>query len=254
MTKHTAPATWATLLENALLDPGRLASCYKAFHQYSIGNQLLAMYQCDARDLPIGPMATYKAWKAKGRQVQKGQKSLVLCVPVMVTRTDKETDEKYQVLVGFTYKAQWFTLAQTDGPDATLPTVPEWDWDKACKALKITRVPFEYPDGNSQGYSTGDGSVALNPVASHPARTMLHEMAHAILHPKGNTTDTATRELEAEAVAYLLSATFGLDGMEDSRGYMQSWYGKGKVVPNEVANRIFTTAQKILKAGTQEDK
>lgn len=248
MTKNTAPATWNTLLENALVEPGKVAACYRAFHNYSIGNQLLAMWQCEAREIPIGPMATYKAWDSKGRQVRKGEKAITMCVPNMVTRKNKETGEKESFITGFSYRARWFTIAQTDGTDAELDTVPGWDWDTACAKLGITRIPYASANGNSQGYSKGNGQVAINPVAAHASRTMLHEMAHSLLHPVGCGVDRATAELEAEAVSYLLAATFNLPGMAESRGYMQNWYCYGEV-PEAVASRIFTAANKILKAG-----
>lgn len=32
--------------------------------------------------MPLGPLATYKAWQEKGRQVRKGEKALILCMPI----------------------------------------------------------------------------------------------------------------------------------------------------------------------------
>lgn len=252
-TKHTAPATWNELLEQALTEPGKVAACFRAFHNYSFRNQLLAAWQCYQRGLPVGPMATFKGWKAKDRCVQKGQKALVLCVPIMAKKRDEDTNEERSVLVGFTYKARWFVLAQTSGQDAEPEQVPGWDWDRACKRLGITLVPFEHINGNVQGYSKGNGQVALNPVAAHPARTMLHEMAHALLHPKGSKVARDVAELEAEAVAYLVGATFDLPGAAESRAYMQNWYGQGRAVEEGTATRIFGAVQRILDAGTKEE-
>ena len=45
-------------------------------------------------------------------------------------------------------------------------------------------------------------------------------------------------------------ATLGLPGMEESRGYIQSWLD-GKEFPEKSARRVFAAADKILKAGTQ---
>jgi hypothetical protein len=38
--------------------------------------------------------------------------------------------------------------------------------------------------------------------------------------------------------------------MEESRGYIQNWLD-GKEFPDKSARRVFATADKILKAGTQ---
>ena len=56
----TAPTTttFAALLETAVTEPGILSQAYRQFHNYSLGNQLLAMAQCADRDLQPGPMAT----------------------------------------------------------------------------------------------------------------------------------------------------------------------------------------------------
>ena len=54
-----APTSFAGLLQRAVTDPGTLSRAYRQFHQYSLGNQLLAWSQCLEREIPPGPMATY---------------------------------------------------------------------------------------------------------------------------------------------------------------------------------------------------
>lgn len=256
MSKHEAPTGWSTLLNEAVTKPGHAAECYRAFHNYSFGNQALAAFQCQLREIPIGPIATFKAWKAKDRMVMKGQRALILCVPVMVTREDDDGD-KYQVCVGFTYKAMWFAVSQTDGPDCEPDPVPGWDMEQALRNLKVERINFGVVNGNVQGYAH-KRTVALNPVAQHPMRTMVHEVAHVVLgHTDDETTVDEGRvpynvgELEAEAVAYLVCDVFGLDGAAESRGYIQHWY-KENTVDDETANRIYIAANKILNAGKEE--
>ena len=63
-----SPATFSDLLQKAVTEPGTISSAYTAFHNYSLGNQLLAMFQCQARELKTGPMATYPRWKELGRR------------------------------------------------------------------------------------------------------------------------------------------------------------------------------------------
>src|SRR5215472_14480574 len=74
--------TWAELLAQAVTEPGLILAAYSRFWNYSLGNQLLAMLQCRQRGLEPGPLATFPRWKELGRHVKKGEKALVLCIPI----------------------------------------------------------------------------------------------------------------------------------------------------------------------------
>ena len=67
---HPTPQGFAALLQSAVHEPGTLSQAYRQFHTYSLGNQLLAMFQCAERGIPPGPMATYPRWRELGRQVK----------------------------------------------------------------------------------------------------------------------------------------------------------------------------------------
>ena len=56
------------------------------------------------------------------------------------------------------------------------------------------------------------------------------------------------REVEAEGVAFILCTLLGLPGLDESRGYLQSWLGEG-AIPERSAQRIYAVADKILAAG-----
>ena len=71
------PKGFAALLQSVVHEPGTLSQAYQQFHQYSLGNQLLAMFQCHEREIPPGPMATFPRWKELGRHVRKGQKARI---------------------------------------------------------------------------------------------------------------------------------------------------------------------------------
>ena len=88
MTPNTA--SFADLLRSAVTDPGIVSGAYRQFHNYSIGNQLLAWAQCLARGIQPGPMATFPRWKELGRYVRKGEKAITLCQPVTVKRTTRD--------------------------------------------------------------------------------------------------------------------------------------------------------------------
>src|SRR5687768_10419318 len=86
---------WTALLDEAVNKPGTVMQAYSAFWNYSVGNQILAMVQCGQRGIPVGPIASFMAWKDKGRYVKKGEKALILCRPVTCKRKS-ETDENGQ--------------------------------------------------------------------------------------------------------------------------------------------------------------
>src|SRR5262245_58051038 len=107
-----APSTtFADLLQSAVNEPGIISSAYRQFHNYSIGNQLLAWGQCLARGIRPGPMATFPRWKELGRYVRKGEKAITLCQPVTVKRPAEsgETDDP-EVFIRFVYRPHWFVL------------------------------------------------------------------------------------------------------------------------------------------------
>lgn len=252
---NTKQPNWSALLSEAVNKPGVLSSAYSAFHDYSVGNQMLAWAQISDRGLPLGPIATYKRWAELGRQVRKGEKAIELVMPVTVNRKDENGEKTGDSFTWFSLKPRWFVLAQTDGEDFAHEAVtPEWDRETALAALKITECRYESADGNCQGYATGE-TIAVNPVAAFPHKTRFHELAHVVLgHTKEHAmqdderTPRDIREVEAESVAYICISILGLPGQEESRGYIQHWLGSSSV-EDKSAQKIFAAAQKILAAG-----
>lgn len=233
------------LLAEALTQSGKLSDCYKMFHNYSYGNQILAMAQLDQ----IEPINTYKGWQALGRQVKKGSKAIELCMPF----TMKDKDDETKIFTVFGFRRNWFGLSQTEGEPYQMPEIEGLNLDNIKRNLEITEVPFEMVNGNTQGYSTGR-NYAVNPVAKYPLKTTFHELAHIALgHTTSPVNDAGTlprniAEVEAESVAYLLSASFGLtDSLEESRGYIQHW-NDTETISEATAKRIFKSATDILKA------
>ncbi|WP_157532974.1 ImmA/IrrE family metallo-endopeptidase, partial [Haloferax profundi] len=78
------------------------------------------------------------------------------------------------------------------------------------------------------------------------ATTLIHEFAHGLLHPdRSNLPERAKREVEAEAVAYLVGRHFGLD-VSKSAFYLAAWAGEDADSVFERLNRIRSVAQSIL--------
>lgn len=232
------------------------------FHRYSLRNQLLAMAQCMERGIAPGPLATYPEWERLGRHVVRGQKALVLCMPMTSARRENADEDAHadssdddptseSLRVFFAYRARWFVLGQTDGDEYAPVAAPTWSEERALTALGITRVPFPHLDGNVQGYATEHRAVAINPVAALPHKTFFHELAHIVLgHANDEKLPQSLCEVEAEGVALLCCEGLGLDGAEYARGYLQHWL-KNDDFTERMAQRIITTAQRIIAAGEQ---
>jgi antirestriction protein ArdC len=252
--------TFTDLLRSAVSDPGIISSAYRQFHNYSIGNQLLAWSQCVERGITPGPIATFQRWKELGRYVRKGQKALTLCRPITVKGSASTDDgsEENAVFTRFVYKPFWFVLAQTDGQALAEQPAPVWDASKALAALDVQEIPFDLIDGNCLGFAR-ERSIAINPINPLKEKTTFHELAHVLL---GHTsegiqadspiTPRDLRECEAEAVALLCCAALGLPGIDCCRGYIQAWWGLGNPIPERSAQRVLKAADQILKAGTAE--
>jgi len=254
----SAPVSVAQLLQDAVNEPGIISSAYRAFHNYSFGNQLLAWAQCIQRGIQPGPIATFQRWKELGRYVRKGEKAITLCRPVTVkkTRTAEDGTEEATSATWFVYKNYWFVLAQTDGKELDAATIPDWDATRALAKLEITEIPFNGTNGNVMGFARGR-SIAVSPLNPLPHKTRFHELAHVVLghtsegeQNDGELTPRDLKECEAEAVALLCCSALTLPGVEFSRGYIQCWWGAGNAIPERSAQRILKAADQILKAGT----
>lgn len=173
---------WTQLLEEAVSKPGTILAAYSAFWNYSAGNQILAYCQCMQREIPVGPISTYKGWQALGRQVRKGQKALMLCMPVSYKKKveGENGEETEEVRQAFVYRRNWFVVGQTDGEDIQPQPIPDWDRKTALQALNVEEMPFQSANGNAQGYASGH-TIAINPVAAIPEKTTFHELAHVVL-------------------------------------------------------------------------
>jgi len=271
MERHTKPSPdipkWSALLVEAVNKPGMIMQAYTAFHNYSIGNQILALVQCQLRGIEPGPINTFPGWQALGRTVKRGERALVLCMPITRKVRDEEAQESEgengeRTFTSFMHKARWFVVSQTVGDELTPPHIADWDADRALASLNIERITFTHTDGNCQGYAK-KRQIAISPVAQLPHKTLLHEVAHVVL---GHTTEAAftdtertpksLREVEAESVALLCCEALNLEGADYCRGYIQNWLrpstGTADVIPEKSAQKIFRAADQILRAGRRQ--
>lgn len=83
----------------------------------------------------------------------------------------------------------------------------------------------------------------LEPAQS--VKTLVHELAHAILHSEADCTGLSrvVAELEAESVAFVVCDDLGIDSSAYSFGYIATWTGG-----DDTDRAISASAQRISKA------
>lgn len=249
----TTPPHWSELLKTALELPGQAGSTYNRFRRFSLGNQALLMMQG-----LMEPVNTYKGWLALDRQVKRGSKAKAIYVPMFRKEKNEQGDEERR-LSGFKLVPSIFGVSETEGEDLPPYEPPHWSKERAMAKLSIIQVAYESLEGNSQGYSIAR-QFAINPVAVYPFKTTLHEFSHIVA---GHTvpdqmdeyrTHRGLREFEAEGAAYLLmnelGATEQFDAAE-SRDYIATWL-QGEEPPESSVKKVFSTADKIYRAGLEE--
>jgi len=232
------------------------------FHTYSFGN-ILAI----ARQRPTASrVAGFSTWKELGRFVKKGEKGIQILAPIVGHRRTKnnqeqQTDEKPRpVLIGF--RAVYvFDVSQTEGAD-----LPEFEHnitgdvrdhrDRLIEFLGRQNIALDYTENIAPalGVSYG-GKIALLPGQSKAEEfvTLVHEVAHELLHKTDRRTKTTAtvRETEAEAVAFIVGQGIGLEMGRASSDYIQMYAGNAALLAEslEVVQR---TSAVILGAITVE--
>lgn len=260
----TNKINYSEVLETAVKEPGIISQAYSQFHNYSLNNVMMVAFQCFTREIKFGPIANYRKWQELGRQVQAGQKGMYIIHPVIipkeveVEKPNGETETvKQQQLVGFTPKKTAFVLSQTDGEDVDFETtIGEFEFSRLWKEFDLELADnFDVPNGNVMGYTDGR-KIAINPTNPHPEKTMIHELAHYLMGHTGEDGSDKSRnlkEVEAESVAYIIVTVLEMAGKSESRGYIQNWLASNEI-PEESAQTIITTANKILTVGTGKNQ
>jgi antirestriction protein ArdC len=259
-TKETKQVQWRELIETALTLEGSIGNTYNRFYDYSHMNQIMLMWQG-----VFEPIATYKRWQALGRQVKKGSTAKEIVRPIMRYLTDEEkkklnidTRDKVTNVVGFKPLKCVFKFSDTEGKDLPEVKIPAWNLKPALKELDIKEIPFKQLNGNIQGYSTSN-TYAINPVASDPTATTMHELAHIVLGhtSKDNIHEYSEhrgiQEFQAEVTSFLLMnelAMINEKKASESRAYIQNWLA-GEKPDDKAIRQVFTAVNKILKAGKE---
>ncbi len=225
----------------------RWLSTRRHFHSYSLRNQLLiAMQKPDATRV-----AGFKAWLALGYCVRRGETARRIYAPCPPSKAklqawrDAGADPAAKPRTFFRLTTV-FDRSQVDelpppAEPAPLdpPTAAEIDgtelapWLEPLTALAAevgSTVAFEPIASGADGFY-GLTTKAIVVEAAHPAnrqvKTLVHELAHALVRADRQDDDpeldAAAEELVAETTAYSVCSSSGIDPGEFSISYLAGW-------------------------------
>ena len=240
----------------ALLDEGHsdqltaLLKTMARFHKYSWHNVCLISTQRPTATRVAG----FQTWRTMGRFVRKGEKGIAILAPIVGRREAASANDNARTVMGFR-AAYVFDVEQTDGEP--LPTPGEASGDPGVKTTLLKTAILEHGIalesvddlGGALGTSSG-GRIQLLTGLS-PAMeftTLVHEYAHELLHRADDRSASRdTRELEAEAVAFVVGGAVGLNTSGASRDYILLYRGDREALSGSL-DRIQRAASVILAA------
>ena len=228
------------------------------FHNYSFGNVLEI-----ARQRPNATrVAGLWSWNQLGRKVKKGEKGIRILAPIIGIKRKRDeevekdiTKQNTSVLVGFR-NAYVFDVLQTEG--AELPTMHEVhgdvgeNHDRLVSYIERQSIELVFTENIAPalGVSYG-GRIAILPGQSEAEEfsTLVHELAHEMLHKaeRRTTTTKVVKETEAEAVAFVVGKAVGLKAGTASADYIHLYHGNASLLA-ESLEVIQQTSAVILAA------
>jgi hypothetical protein len=237
------------------------------FHTYSLANQLLIALQCPHATRVAG----FKAWLKLGYCVQRGENALRIWMPVPPSRKAlaewraagacPNDEPRTHFRLGPVFdRSQVRPLPPPAEPLPLDPPISLIDGDdlgwafpplvalagELGSAVTIERIP-----GGAGGFfEPSSRRIALNRERStnHQVRTLVHELAHALLRWDLELTDLtltySEEELVAESIAFTVCGSLGFDVAGYSIPYLASWAERADL---ETIRRAAGTIDQIAK-------
>lgn len=246
------------------------------FTNYSVNNTILIFSQKPDAQLVAG----YTAWKNNfHRQVQSGSKAIRIIQPSPYKKTVIEyvTDENGQKIMDKNgnpigekrekimqgYKVGYvFDVSDTEGtplPSLITNLTEDINNYELFKSIleKIADIPVKYESiqsGANGFYSLSNNDIHIRDdlSQSQTIKTLIHEMAHSIIHNQKNGTDKEAlrniKEIEAESVAFIVCSYYGLDTSDYSFAYIGGYSKSEDLLEFKSAlNVIRETADSLIK-------
>jgi len=247
------------------------------FHNYSLNNTLLIYIQ----KRNASRVAGYNKWKSLHRTIKAGDNTPIwIYAPMTAKVREKDLDDEIKdKRVTFFRLVKVYDVSDTIPLDerGELPKAMDWKGDSSPNevAAKLSRYALDLADTmgieitndptrrGEGGYSAGGRiNISSGSDGIFKARTLIHEIAHELLHQKENSLfaieepDTAVRELQADSVAYIILKHYDLP-VTSTVNYLAGWKAnKDKIMKNlsilkKTADFIITELDKI---GNRENR
>ena len=229
------------------------------FHNYSANNCLLIALQCPHASYVAG----YTSWRNNfHRQVKKGEKAIRIISPIKYKKKNEEDEEEERI--GFksasvfdissTYQIPDMEPVQIGVEDLQGHIENYKDFLHAFQSVSPVPVDFRLFDGDARGYYSDTEKIIVvqdGMTERQSVKTLIHEIAHAMLHTKEQLQeckkDRKQKELEAESVAYIVCEHYGFDSEDYSFPYIVGWVGTGfQDILKESMTVIQKTADQII--------
>lgn len=207
-------------------------------------------------------VAGFSRWKKFVRFVKKGEKGIGIMAPLVGKKkaddqsaAGKKEDDK-KVVFGFRV-VHVFDVSQTEGeelPSLDLETTgdPGEKLEQLEALVASHGIELNYAAecelGGALGVSKGGQIVVLDSLeAGSRFSVLVHELAHELLHRGDRRSETTktVRETEAEAVAYVVCKSLGLECGSKTADYIQLYSGDEKLLMQSL-EFIRSTASSIL--------
>ena len=226
------------------------------FHTYSLHNQLLIAFQMPEATRVAG----FAAWLKLGYAVRKGETGISIWAPCRPSRkkmrewresgADPETKPRvFFRMVAVFDRSQVGPLPDfPGGPVALDPPVAPIDGDGLASlfeplrdlaaSIGVSVRVGEVPAGAGGCYRTDGKEIGLQPISSEispnqQVKTLIHELAHALVRLDRREEDPdlgyAEEEVVVECVAATVCSGAGLDAGGFSVPYVASWSDGGEI-------------------------
>lgn len=235
------------------------------FHSYSWNNCMLIALQMPEATFVAG----FHRWLRLGRHVRKGESGIGIMAPLVRSKRDDadgngsgssgETGHKDERRIRGFRIVHVFDVSQTDGDD--LPELATINGDPGqllcsmeclIRANGITLNDEVLAHGVKGVSRKGEIAIAEGLPAAERCAVLAHELSHEWMHDQHQrvTLSKTVRETEAEAVAYVVCRSFGLDCSTRSSDYIQMYCGDEATLMASL-ERIQRTATRMIESLSQ---
>ncbi|HWT91622.1 MAG TPA: ArdC-like ssDNA-binding domain-containing protein [Solirubrobacteraceae bacterium] len=216
------------------------------FHTYTLRNQLLIAMQCPEATRVAG----FRAWLNLGYGVRKGEQSIRIWTPMPPSKRaiaewkaagavpDDKPPTRFKLGPVFD-RSQVDPLPAPAEPVPLDPPLVQLEGDELAdvwpqlmllagdigSSVRVAELPAQ--KGGTYNLETKQITIASGRSVNAQVRTLVHELAHALLRAEPDADDDtltyAEEELVVESVAYTVCGSLGLDTGGYSIPYLASW-------------------------------